>query len=49
MKAQNSVCGSCKNDLCICEKPLIARVDPNILLNKRDSLSQNANLEINLV
>ena len=38
MKAQKSVCGSRKNDLCICEKLLIARVDPNILLNKRDAL-----------
>ena len=38
MKAQKYVCGSRKCDLCICEKLLIARADPNVLLNKRDEL-----------
>ena len=38
MKSQKYVCGSQKCDLCICEKLLIARVDPNILLNKTDEL-----------
>ena len=38
MKAQKCVCGSQKCDLCICEKVLIARVYPNVLLNKRDEL-----------
>ena len=36
MKVQNYVCGSRKCDLCICEKLLIARVEPNVLHNKRD-------------
>ena len=38
MEAQKYVCGSRKCDLCICEKLLIARADPNVLLNKRDEL-----------
>ena len=38
MKSQKYVCGSRKCDLCICEKLLISRADPNILLNKRDEL-----------
>ena len=38
MKAQKYVCGSRKCDLCICGKLLIARADPNVLLNKRDEL-----------
>ena len=38
MKSQKHVCGSPKCDLCICEKLLISRADPNILLNKRDEL-----------
>ena len=36
MKLQKYVCGSQKCHLCICEKLLIARADPNVLLNKRD-------------
>ena len=36
MKSQKYVCGSRKCDLCICEKLLIARANPNVLLNKRD-------------
>ena len=38
MKSHKYVCGSRKCDLCICEKLLIARADPNVLLNKRDKL-----------
>ena len=38
MKSQKYVCGSRKCDLCICEKFLIARALPNVLLNKRDVL-----------
>ena len=38
MKSQKYVCGSRKCDLCICEKLLITRGDPYILLNKRDVL-----------
>ena len=38
MKSQKYVCGSRKCDLCICEKLLISRADPNVLLNKRDEL-----------
>ena len=38
MKWQKYVCGSRKGDLCICEKLLIARADPNVLLHKRDEL-----------
>ena len=38
MKSQKYVCGSGKCDLCICEKVLIARADPDVLLNKRDEL-----------
>ena len=38
MKLHKYVCESRKCDLCICEKLLIARVDPNVLLNKRDEL-----------
>ena len=38
MKSQKYVCGSQKCDLCICEKLLIARVDPNVLLNKHNEL-----------
>ena len=38
MKLQKYVCGSRKCDLCICEKLLISRADPNVLLNKRDEL-----------
>ena len=38
MKSQKYVCVSRKCDLCICEKLLIARADPNVLLNKRDDL-----------
>ena len=38
MKSQKYVCGSRKCDLCICEKLLISRADPNVLLNKRDKL-----------
>ena len=36
MKSHKYVCGSRKCDLCICESLLIARADPNVLLNKRD-------------
>ena len=36
MKLQKYVCGSQKCHLCICEKLLIARADPNVSLNKRD-------------
>ena len=35
-KSQKYDCESRKCDLCICEKLLIARADPNVLLNKRD-------------
>ena len=38
MKSQKFVCGSLKCDLCICEKLLISRADPNVLLNKRDEV-----------
>ena len=38
MKSQKYVFGSRKCDLCICEKLLISRADPNVLLNKRDEL-----------
>ena len=38
MKLQKCICGSQKCDLCIYEKLLIARADPNVLLNKRDEL-----------
>ena len=38
MKLQKSVCESRKFDLCICEKLLIFRTDPNVFLNKRDEL-----------
>ena len=38
MKGQKYVCGSRKCDLSICGKPLIARADPNVLLNERDEL-----------
>ena len=38
MKSQKYVCGSRKCDLCICEKLLNARADPNVLLNKPDEL-----------
>ena len=38
MKSQKYVCGSRKCDLCICEKLLISREDPNVLLNKCDEL-----------
>ena len=38
MKSHEYVCGSRKCDLCICEKLLIARTDPNVLLSKRDEL-----------
>ena len=38
MKVQKIVCGSRKCDLCIYEKLLIARADPNALLNKCDEL-----------
>ena len=30
MKSQKHVCGSRKCDLCVCEKLLIARADPNV-------------------
>ena len=49
MKSQKYVCGSRKCDLCICEKLFISRADPNVLLHKRMSLSQNAGIEINLL
>ena len=38
MKAQKYVCVSRKCDLCIREKLLIARAEPNVLFNKRDEL-----------
>ena len=38
MKSHKYLCGSRKCDLCICEKLLIARGDPYVLLNKRDEL-----------
>ena len=47
MKSHKYICGSRKCDLCICEKLLIARGDPYVLLNKRDELV-NAATEINL-
>ena len=39
MKSLECVCGSPKCHLCIWEKLLIARADPNVLLNKRDELA----------
>ena len=36
IKSQKCVCESRNCDLCICEKLLISRVDPNVLLNKPD-------------
>ena len=38
MKSQKYVCGLRNRDLFIYEKLLIARADPNVLLNKRDEL-----------
>ena len=38
MKLQKYVCESQKYDLCICEKFLIARADPNVLPSKHDEL-----------
>ena len=38
MRLQKYVCGSRKCDLCICEKLLIAKAYPNVLLNKRGEL-----------
>ena len=38
MKSQKYVFGSRKCDLCICERLLFSRADPNVLLNKRDEL-----------
>ena len=38
MKLQKDVCRSRKCDLGICDKFLISRADPNVLLNKRDVL-----------
>ena len=38
MKSQKNVFGSRQCDLCICERLLISRADPNVLLNKRDEL-----------
>ena len=38
MKSQKYVCRSRKCDLCVCEKFLMSRADPNVLLNKRDEL-----------
>ena len=38
MKSHKYICGSGKCALCICEKLLIAKADPNVLLNKRDRL-----------
>ena len=38
MKSHKYLCGSRNCDLCICEKLLIARRDPYVLLNKRDEL-----------
>ena len=38
MKAQKYICRCRRCDLCICEKPLITRGHPNVLLNKRDEL-----------
>ena len=38
MNTHKYVCGSQKCDLCICEKLLVARVDPNVFVNKRDKL-----------
>ena len=38
LKLQKYVCGSRKCDSCICEKLFISRVDPSVLLNKRDEL-----------
>ena len=46
IKSQKYVCGSRRCDLCICEKLLISRADPNVLLNKCDKL---ACLGINIV
>ena len=36
MKSHKYACGSRKCDLCVYEKLLIARADPNVLLSKRD-------------
>ena len=38
MKSHKYVCRSRKCNLCICEKLLISRAYPNVLLNKRDEL-----------
>ena len=38
IESHKYVCGSRNCDLCICEKLLIARADPNVLLNKLDEL-----------
>ena len=38
LQMQKYVCRSRKCALCICEKLLISRADPNALLNKRDEL-----------
>ena len=38
VKSQKYICGFRKCDLCIYEKLLISRADPNVLLNKRDEL-----------
>ena len=38
MKSQKYACRSRKCDLCVCEKLLMSRADPNVLLNKRDEL-----------
>ena len=38
MKLQKYVCGSRKCDLCICEKLIISRADPNVLLNNLHEL-----------
>ena len=38
MKSHKYVCGSRKCVLCICEKLLIPRANPNVLLNKGDEL-----------
>ena len=36
MKSHKYVCRSWKTDLCTCESLLIARPDPNVILNKLD-------------
>ena len=38
MKSQKYVCRSRKCDLCVCQKLLISRGDPNVLLSKRDGI-----------